>query len=346
MRHPTNLDTHDVTTMTAVDEARRQFPWFMGNATPAPPDGWANVTDALEAGGLTWQVAKRHLRTMDGTLVPDYQAVVRTDTKAVLGVVGAKFVPVQNAAALEPVDALVVESGGRIEAAGSLNGGKRVYAAIRLPGDFTVPGDPTTITPWMVVANGHDGSLALSVNVMEAVYRCTNVLVALASLSAWRVRLIHRPGIEVRYQAAHATIAAVNRYLDEAHQVAADLAAKRITEGTARSIILAAFPLKGDPRDPDRPKSRPSAFDGAWALYQASPTIPDSIRPTAWGAIQAVTEWVDHGTAWRGGALQDAGDRRANALMFGGRADDQKARAVEAALAVRRRRHQPVVVGA
>lgn len=335
-------DTHDVTSMTSVPEGR-ELPW-MANATLAPDDGWASVQDALEAGGLTWGVAKRNLRTMDGTLVPDFQAVVRTDTKAVLGVVGHKFVPVQNVDALEPVNALVADSGGRIEAAGALNGGKRVYAAIRLPGDFSVPGDPTRITPWMIVANGHDGSLALSVNVLEHVYRCTNILVALATVAAWRIRLIHRPGIEVRYQAAHATIAAVNRYLDESMELAAELGAKRITEGTARAIIQAAFPIRADRTDPDKPKPRPSAFDGAWALYQASPTIPDSIRPTAWGAIQAVTEWVDHGTAWRGGATQSAEDRRANALMFGGRADDQKARAVEAALGAPRRRIRQAVV--
>jgi phage/plasmid-like protein (TIGR03299 family) len=334
--------------------SNRALPWMDHSGTGTdrhdfPEGGCHSVAHALEAGALTWEVGKRNLRTMDGTLVPDFQAVVRTDTKAVLGVVGRKYVPLQNAQALEPVDALLGESGGTIQAVGALNGGRRVFVAIQLPGDFQVPGDPTTITPWMIVANGHDGSLALSVNVMESVLRCTNVLVALSRSAAYRIRLIHRPGIEVRYQEAHAVIARANDYLAESHQVAADLAARRITEGQARAIIGAAFPVhqaKDTSAEDGGRKAKPTMFDGAWANYQVSDTIPDSLRMTAWGAIQAVTEWVDHGTAFRGGTTQGAADRRANALMFGGRADNQKAAAVDAALALpRRRAMRPVVVG-
>jgi hypothetical protein len=219
-----------------------------------------------------------------------------------------------------------------------------VFVAIQLPGDFEVPGDSTTVTPWMIVANGHDGSQALSINVMEHVIRCTNILVALASRADYRLRLIHRPGIEVRYVAAHAVVAAANDYLVESHDVAAKLAATKVTEGQARAIIQAAFPVSD--RKADAPKARPSMFDGAWANYQASPTIPDSLRMTAWGAIQAVTEWVDHGTSFRGGAVQGVSDRRAEALMFGARAASQKSAAVDAALAqARRKAHRPKVVG-
>lgn len=339
----------DTSASTTIVTSNRLLPWMShlgrDQHQDAPAGGWTNVASALAGSGLAWEVAKRNIRTMDGTLVPDFQAVVRTDTKAVLGVVGRKYVPVQNVTGLEPVDALLGESGGTIQAMGELQGGRRVFAAIQLPGDFHVPGDPTTITPWMIVANAHDGSLALSVNIMEAVIRCTNVLVALAQRAEYRIRLIHRPGVDIRLVTAQAVIAQANGYLAESHQVAADLAARKVSEGQALGIIRAAFPTQAKAvADGDR-KARPSMFDGAVANWMTSPTIPDPLRFTAWGVIQGVTEWVDHGTAWRGGPTQSATDRRANALMFGGRADIAKAAAVDAALGLPKvRRRAPVVI--
>lgn len=323
----------------------RQFPWMGAFSTKV--DDITSVDQALNLGGLTWEVGKRNIRTMGGTLIPDFQAVVRTDTKAVLGVVGRNFQPLQNANALAPVDALLGESGGVIEAVGALNEGRRVFVAIRLPVAVQVPGDPTLVTPYMIVANGHDGSLALSVNVLEGVLRCTNILVALSKRAAYRIRLVHCPGIEARYQAAHQVIGMTTRYLAESNDLKADLAATRITEGGSRRIIQAAFPVRRvqDTSAQDGGTTgRPTQFDGAWRNLWESPTIPDRLRGTAWGAVQAVTEWVDHSTAFRGGPRGGAEERRANALLFGGRADTQKARAVEAALGLQVRRRTPATV--
>jgi phage/plasmid-like protein (TIGR03299 family) len=323
----------------------RTLPWMGGSY--AQVDDIRTVAEALTLGGLDWEVAKRNIRTMDGTLIPDYQAVIRTDTKAPLGVVGTKFQPLQNTQALAPVDAILGESGGTIRAVGPLNGGRRVFVAIELPQAVRVPGDDTTtVHPWMVVANGHDGSLALSVNVLEHVVRCTNILVALASHAAYRIRLVHRPGIEARYHQAHQVVGQVNGYLRESNDLKADLAARRITEGQAKAILQAAFPVPvRDTSAADGGRvGRPTQFDGAWDGLLHSPTIPDPLRLTAWGAVQAVTEYVDHGTAWRGGKRGDVSDRRMNALVFGGRADGQKARAIEAALALPRRRTKVVTV--
>lgn len=330
-------DTHDFEGVTD-----RSLPWLMSSY--AQVDGITTVADALELGRLDWQVGKRNIRTMDGTPVPDYQAVVRLDTKAALGVVGRRFEPLQNADALAPVDDILGESGGIIRAVGPLNGGRRVFVAIELGQGVVVPGDSgTTVAPWMIVANGHDGSLALSVTVLEHVLRCTNILVALSRMAAYRMRLVHRPGIQAKHQQAHQVVRMTQGYLAESNDLKADLVAHRITEGIARRIIQAAFPLPE--REDDAPAGgRPTAFDGAWANWQHSDTIPDDLRLTQWGAIQAVTEWVDHGTAWRGGARGDVNDRRMNALVFGGRSDQQKARAIDAALGVATRRAKVVTV--
>jgi phage/plasmid-like protein (TIGR03299 family) len=322
----------------------RTLPWMGGSY--AQVDGIGSVAEALDVGALGWKVAKRNIRTMDGVLVPDYQAIVRLDTKTPLGIVGRRFEPLQNADALAPVDAILGESGGVIRAVGPLNGGRRVFVAIELPGQVVVPGDTSTrVCPWMVVANGHDGSLSLSVNVLEHVVRCTNILVALASLSAYRFRLVHRPGIGAKYQQAHQVVGAIQGYLAESNELKADLAARRITEDGSRAIIRAAFPVPaGSDPDAQGGRGRPSLFDGAWKALWASPTIPAELRTTAWGAVQAVTEYVDHATSWRGGVRGDVSDRRMNALVLGGRADGQKARAIEAALGMPHRRTKVVTM--
>lgn len=99
--------------------------------------------------------------------VPESQAIVRSDNSEVLGVVGSGWAPVSNKSMYEIADALegtANSDGGapvRIETAGSLRGGRKVWLLVRLEEPIKIKGDPTGETiPYFAIQNANDGTAA------------------------------------------------------------------------------------------------------------------------------------------------------------------------------------------
>ncbi|HVT87735.1 MAG TPA: DUF932 domain-containing protein [Tepidisphaeraceae bacterium] len=97
---------------------------------------------AIGLAGLDWNVAQWPVRAFGpdnlgaGADIPDVVANVRTDTKAVLGVVGRRYRVFQNREAFDFMDALVGDKLAMYETAGSLHGGKRVWMMARIPKEY------------------------------------------------------------------------------------------------------------------------------------------------------------------------------------------------------------------
>ena len=52
--------------------------------------------EALKQGGLDWEVEKLEIKTTSSIEIPSHRAVIRKDTKEVLGVVGKGYQILQN----------------------------------------------------------------------------------------------------------------------------------------------------------------------------------------------------------------------------------------------------------
>ncbi|KMS65182.1 hypothetical protein BVRB_038580, partial [Beta vulgaris subsp. vulgaris] len=98
-------------------------PWHgLGTKLDEP----ATAAEAITKAGLNFNVVLKPLQTSEGIKVPQRQAVVRTDSNAVLGVVGNSYQPVQNHQCFGFLDAIVVASGElRYHTAGALGRGER-----------------------------------------------------------------------------------------------------------------------------------------------------------------------------------------------------------------------------
>ena len=138
--------------------------------------------DALHYSGLDWKVEQEALMTETFHDVEGFKANVRSDNRAVLGVVSNRYQVVQNEEAFAFTDALVGE-GVTYETAGSLNGGRRVWLLAKLPEKYQLVGD--TVEPYVVFTNSHDGSAAIRM-------ACTPVRVVCQNTLNLRSDLTHR----------------------------------------------------------------------------------------------------------------------------------------------------------
>lgn len=171
-------------TMFSVGET----PWHqLGTVVKEAP----TTAEAIKLAGLDWQAVEQGLWLYDETKNEDEaatpidmseaKAIVRSTDGALLGVVGGRYTPVQNAEAFAWFDPILKAGEATLETAGSLRDGKRVWilAKIGHNGDShaeIVPGDE--IRRYWLLANAHDGSMAVRVGRSTTRVVCANTLAA------------------------------------------------------------------------------------------------------------------------------------------------------------------------
>lgn len=135
----------------------------LGKVLDAPP----SVDEALRLAGLDWQVIEcpltAELITTDGVApiqVPGHKAIVRESDRTVLGVVKTAYKPVQNVEMLKTFEPIIADGTIKLDAAGSLQGGRKVWLLGRY-GDSVEVKDGDKVLPYLLLATGHDGLMSV-----------------------------------------------------------------------------------------------------------------------------------------------------------------------------------------
>ena len=154
---------HNITSTDGVLSVRRPMWHNLGTVLDDYPTleeartiahNWEPVTEPLFRRVLNPDMTEYY------ELVEEAQGVVRSDNNAHLGVVSDGWAPVLNKTMYDIADALQdVGDDLKIETAGSLKGGRKVWLLIRLNEPLTVKGDPNgEVIPYFALQNAHDGS--------------------------------------------------------------------------------------------------------------------------------------------------------------------------------------------
>lgn len=285
--------------MTAIEK-----PWHGLGVTL---DHAAKWQEAAEASGLAaWTVVQQPLITINpkGVAAPvaDFVANVRSDNNAILGVVGADYQPVQNLDGFKFLDELLGSGEVLFESAGSLKGGRLVWALARVAGTGWEVSAGDRMAPYVLFSNAHDGTQA--VRVLPTLVRvvCWNTLSAALARGDSQQRRNRRKGMadgqislrhtgdmnarlaEVR-EALMLTRTFSNARVLEARKLVAYLPSK----AQADEYIEALFPTESE---------KGVIVDRRAELIRDWHTCPRNnvggVKGTAWGLYNAVSEWVDH----------------------------------------------------
>lgn len=264
------------------------------------------------------------------TRVPRWYATVRTDTQQVLGVVGERYQLLQNEDAFAFADALVDDGGAKYETAGVLQGGAKVFLAMELPDSIHVAGDPSDYVVFLVFSNGHDGQTAAKAFTTVERVLCRNTLRigAQRSISTWSAR--HSGSMDGKLVAAREALGLSFRTAEAFAETASEMVSTTMAERQVNELLLKVFPLTDT--QAERIAKDPAAIDKVPAgivrnIYHESPSVAP-VKGTAYGVLNAVSEYVDHAKAYHG-SVHSAEDVRANSLMFGSYASDPKRIAYE-----------------
>ena len=249
-------------------------------------------SEALRLSGLDWTVTGLPVFSQDGPVIPGYKANTRDKDGSVLGIVGSKYSILQNKDAFEFTDALVGE-GMTYETAGSLRGGKQVWLLGKMPDRYVV-GDK--VEPYICFTNAHDGTLAVRACMTPVRVVCNNTLnLALRTATrAWSTP--HKGNVQAKLQEARETLLAADAYITALDEEADRMANQKMSEGQITEVVSLLFPVPEKATDRQK-QTVERAKEEIYVCMMA----PDLVQfaGTRWGFLNAVSDYVGHGTPGR-----------------------------------------------
>jgi phage/plasmid-like protein (TIGR03299 family) len=272
-----------------------------------------NTNEMLVAANLNnWNVRLEDLE-IPSSLVSDkqYQYVVRTNPTDksqtdVLGIVGERYVPLQNEDLFSFGDN-ILDGGGRWETAGSLKGGRQVFGSLALERETVLDpnGVADVVKTYLLINTSHDGSIAIQASITPVRVVCANTLnVALNRTKkkdgvkqSFKIR--HTQTANGKVAIARQTLGLANAYMDEFDKMAHAMIAKEISAKDFNDIILAAYP-KPDKDTKGAVKKWENKVDVINDIYTGE--YNGMIAGNAWGAFNALTERLDWYRSARGGS--------------------------------------------
>jgi phage/plasmid-like protein (TIGR03299 family) len=258
-----------------------------------------------------WNVRLEDLE-IPSSLVSDkqYQYVVRTNPTDksqtdVLGIVGERYVPLQNEDLFSFGDN-ILDGGGRWETAGSIRGGRVVFGSLALERETVLDpnGVADVVKTYLLINTSHDGSIAIQASITPVRVVCANTLnVALNRTKkkdgvkqSFKIR--HTQTAEGKITVARQALGMANSYMDEFDKMAHAMIAKEISAKDFNDIILAAYP-KPDLDTKGAVKKWENKVDMINDIYTGE--YNGMISGNAWGAFNALTERLDWYRSARGG---------------------------------------------
>jgi phage/plasmid-like protein (TIGR03299 family) len=279
------------------------------------------TAEALPLAGQDYTVSARPM-VIAGTdvLVPNRLATVRDDTGAPLGIVSPRYQIVQNEEAFAFADNLVDSGEAKWETAGVLRNGAHTFISMELDHlEIEVPGDSGSLKTYLLVVNSHDGSHPLEGHITQVRTVCRNTAKLAKKNALTSFRLRHTSGLEGKLATAREALGISFKNAEAVREITGVLAGTSLLDKQVREIFENAI-FQMDPELGDAAKEKHKATL-AFQNYLSSPTL-EGIRGTAWGALNAVTEFLDHETGYKSRVAGiDEGDARFENLTYGGAAE-------------------------
>lgn len=279
----------------------REPAWHrLGTVLPDWPGSWEA---ARPAAGLDWDVETEPVFTEAGLEVPGWQLLTRDDrdkddTTRTLSVQSSSYAVISNGELGEMIQYCLDsdEHAIRYDTAGSLYGGRMVFATVYFDKPLTIPGDSLTETyTWVAFLTRHDGqggARAFPTNVRIVCWNTASMADVQAKRENVGVTIRHSRNWSDRVNEMRSIIQTARDSGKIWEELSAKLVEKPVTAAQARKYFAGLFPISDDMSDTEK-RNRTVARSEVYANL-AGETCR-GVDKTAYGLLMAATEYLDHG---------------------------------------------------
>lgn len=285
MAHELTFQADGAAEMAYVGEK----PWHgFGQEIPAG----ISVEDALKAARMEWQYIKTVAQFTNGSLheFPGQNVVYRSDNNMPLSIVSDRYKLVQPKQTVEFFRDLISDAGFSIETLGSLKGGRRIWAMASTNIDgFVNPDD--CVKAYLMLITSCDGSLATTAKFISTRVVCWNTQSIALKETGTEVKVRH--SIEFNPVAVKQELGLLGREaFDSFLSRMRKLSTHKVDSARAEKLLSFAMPIPAG----DVLIEETKGFKKIMSLFNGEAKghgLP-GVAGTAWGLLNATTEYVDH----------------------------------------------------
>jgi phage/plasmid-like protein (TIGR03299 family) len=286
-------------------------PWHgLGNQLDEAP----SIGEAITAAGLDWEVGLKDLQTVDGVLV-SHRATYRKTDGSILGVVGPRYIPLQNQDAFDWFQPFLDAGECNLHTAGSLHSGQKVWVLAQLNRDNSeiVKGDE--VCKFILLSNSHDGTTAIRVGYTPIRVVCVNTLAAAHHNKASKlIRIRHTRSSKNNLDNVRDIMDNINAEFEATADQFRFLASKSFHQNDVRLYVKTVLGIEGTPDGDIKTRTR-NIMDEILALIEGPKQSAAGVRGTYWAAYNGYNEYLNYNKG-------RTTDNRLDSLWFGQNAND------------------------
>ena len=285
-------------------------PWH-GLGEALPPD--QDIETWVQAARLDWEIEMLPVNYQMGGrnhVMRDRFVLARSDTQAALSVVSADYRVVQPKEVLEFYRDLVEERHYQLETAGALDGGRKVWALARTGLVAGVAGNAADqLGAYVLLATSCDKSLATTIAFTSVRVVCQNTL----SFAVHEVKKESRRSIKVnhsrRFDADQIKkdLGLMDESWEKFKLQLTPMAGKAMSDSAAEEFFQSLFQSEKEMKEGTISDQKRKEVMQLMSFYRHAPgqDLPTA-KNTLWGAVSAVTYYVDHIRTASGDRLDSA----------------------------------------
>lgn len=297
-----------------------EVPWH-GLGKPVSND--LTTAQMMQAAGLDWTVSKRSLfaEVAGQRIETTAQALIRDSDNKVLTIVSDSWNPVQNEEAFEFFNEFVHAGDMEMHTAGSLKGGRQVWALAKIKDSFfdLFGGDRTE--GYLLFSNPHQFGKAIDVRFTAVRVVCNNTLtLSLDTATKNSVSINHRAVFDSAK--VKETLGIATGKLDKYKEMAAFLGSKQYSDENIVEYFNRVFPMTSGTKASEG-KLASRAARKAFDVIETQPGA-EYAEGSFWQLYNSATFLMDH-------KLGRSADNRMNSAWFGGNRE-RKVKALNIAL--------------
>ena len=252
------------------------------------------ISEAITTSGLDWEVGVKDLVTKDGMQDVPAKATYRKTDGAILGVVGPRYVPLQNKDAFEWFQPFVDSGECSLHTGGSLSGGQKVWALAQLNRDPSeiVKGDE--VQKFILLSNSHDGTTAIRVGYTPIRVVCVNTLAfAHEHKQSSLLRIRHTRSAQGKLDNVRDIMDNINAQFEATAEQFRFLASRDFNQADVRKYVKNLLNVDKT-ADEDLKTRTKNVLDDVLNTIHGPKQSMDGVRGTWWAAYNGFNEYLNY----------------------------------------------------
>lgn len=243
--------------------------------------GVKTAAEALDSAELNWEAELIDMVTVNGISVPDHKSVVRSDNSGVIGVVGTRYLPIQNAPAFSFFDTVCAQHNAKYDRAYVIDNGHKVILEATVNGPIEIRKGDEVLRKIRLI-NTFDGTSPFMAQFSIWRQICSNGLMGWAKENKCKIH--HTKNADARTGEALRILASSVEYFEKFEAQCKELAQKILDKKMVDAFIKGCF---GEV-DSSRKKNLVEKVE---ELYEAG---RGTGQGTAYDLYNGYIEWIDH----------------------------------------------------